>query len=362
MRYSFSICHVPGKYLYTADVLSRSPLLTTADDTESTELETSAELFISTVVSNLPATSNRLKALTTAQSEDQTLQHVRQYCREGWPEKQKLADKLKPFWLVRSEFSLHDNLLLHSNRIVIPESLQQEVLGQLHEGHQGIVKCQNRARISVWWPGISKQLEKFILKCPTCCKNFQIVTEPLITTELPSRPWEKVASDLYEFKGASYILVVDYFSRFIETQKLGSTTSSSIIAGLKSIFARHGIPDTLVTDNGPQYFSSKFKLFAEAYNFSHVTSSPYYPRGNGEAERAVRTLKNLLKDAKDPYLALMSYRATPLPLCNLSPTQLLIGRRIRTVVPEADGVLVPSWPNLTEFRKVDEQYKKKQKS
>ena len=117
-----------------------------------------------------------------------------------------------------------------------------------------------------------------------------------------------------------------------------------------------------MTDNGPQYFSSKFKLFAEVYNFSHVTSSPYYPRGNGEAERAVRMLKNLLKDAKDPYLALISYRATPLPWCNLSPSQLLMGRRIRTVVPEADGVLVPSWPNLTEFRKVDEQYKKKQKS
>ena len=123
---------------------------------------------------------------------------------------------------------------------------------------------------------------------------------------------------MYEFKGASYILVVDYFSRFIETQKLSSTTSSSIIAALKSIFVRHGIPDTLVTDNGPQYFSSEFKLFAEAYSFSHVTSSPYYPRGNGEAERAVRTLKNLLKDAKDAYLALMSYRATPLPWCNLS--------------------------------------------
>ena len=162
MRYSFTICHIPGKYLYTADVLSRSPSPTIADDTESTELETSAELFISTVVSHLPATPNRLKALTIAQSEDQTLQHVVQYCKEGWPGKQTLDDKLKPFWLVQSEFSVHDNLLLRGSRIVIPESLQQEVLGQLHESHQGIVKCQNRARISVWWPGISKQLEQFI--------------------------------------------------------------------------------------------------------------------------------------------------------------------------------------------------------
>ena len=109
-------------------------------------------------------------------------------------------------------------------------------------------------------------------------------------------------------------------------------------------------------DNGPQYSSNEFQsFFAELYSFSHVTSSPYYPRGNGEAERAIRTLKNLLKDVKDPYLELMSYRATPLPWCNLSPAQLLMGKRIRIFVPEADGVLIPSWSNLTEFRQVDEQ-------
>ena len=111
-----------------------------------------------------------------------------------------------------------------------------------------------------------------------------------------------------------------------------------------------------MTDNGPKYSSNEFQLFAELYSFSHVTSSPYYPRGNIEAERAVRTMKNLLKDVIDPYLVLMSYRATPLPWCNLFPAQLLMGRRIRTVVPEADGVLIPSWPNLTKFRLVDEQY------
>ena len=183
------ISHVPGKCFYTADVLSRSPLLTETDDSESGELERVAELFISTVVSHFPATPNRLKALSTAQLADKSLQEVMQYCREKWPEKRKITDRLKLFWFIRSELSVHNNLLLRGNRIVILELLQQEVLGQLHAGHQGIVKCRNRARISVWWPNISKQLEQFIQKCPTCCKNFQIVTEPLIITELPSRPW-----------------------------------------------------------------------------------------------------------------------------------------------------------------------------
>ena len=106
-------------------------------------------------------------------------------------------------------------------------------------------------KIAALWSGITKQLKQFIQKCPTCCKNFQIITEPLITTELPSRPWEKLASHLYKFKGVSYILVVGYLSRFTETQKLGSTTSSSIIIAFKSIFAHHGIPDIVATDNSP---------------------------------------------------------------------------------------------------------------
>jgi len=131
--------------------------------------------------------------------------------------------------------------------------LQQEILQKLHEGHQGIVKTQLRARTSVWWPGVSKQIQRFIQNCNTCCKNFQAQIEPLIPTELPSRPWQKLGSDLFEYKGATYILVVDYFSRYVEILKLSSTTLTSIIVALKTVFSRHGIPETLVTDNGPQY-------------------------------------------------------------------------------------------------------------
>ena len=121
MRYSFTISHVPGKCFYTADILSRSPLLTETDDSESGELERVTELFISTVVSHLPATPNWLKALSTAQLADKSLQQVMQYCREKWPEKRKITDR--PFWFIRNELSVHNNLLLRGNRIVIPELL-----------------------------------------------------------------------------------------------------------------------------------------------------------------------------------------------------------------------------------------------
>ena len=127
MRYSFTIRHVyrvPGKYLYTADVLSRSPSPAKSNDCEADKLETSAELVISTVVSHLPGTPNHLKALSIAQSEDKSLQQVKMYCKEGWPDRQRIEDKLKPFWFVRNEFSVNNNLLLRGSRIVVPELLQ----------------------------------------------------------------------------------------------------------------------------------------------------------------------------------------------------------------------------------------------
>ena len=179
----------------------------------------------------------------------------------------------------------------------------------------------------------------------------------MMPTKLPQRPWEKIASDLFEFKGKTYIIVVDYFSRYIEILKLSTTSSASIITALKSIFSRQGIPNVLVTDSGTQYASQEFHEFSTSYNFNHQTSSPYHPQGNGKAERAVRTVKSSLKDCKDPHLALLSYRTTPLPFCNYSLAQLLMGRRLHSAIPILPEALVPNWPDLKQFREIDDKYK-----
>ena len=293
-----------------------------------------------------------------AQAQDEILSQVILYCKEGWPEK-NLKGPVKKFWMTRNELSLHDDLLLRGSRIVIPSDLKQEILQKLHVGHQGIVKCRLRAKASVWWPGISDDINTFIHKCDTCCKDFPNTTQPMIPTKLPERPWEKVASDLFELKGTPYIIVVDYFSRYVEVLKLTTTTSASIITALKTTFSRHSIPDTLVTDNGPQYSSQEFSEFAKSYDFKHQTSSPYHPQGNGEAECAVRTVKSLLKDCSDPHLALLSYRTTPLPFFNHSPAQLLISRHLCSPIPTLAQALALNWPDLNKFREVDDKYKLK---
>ena len=231
--------------------------------------------------------------------------------------------------------------------------MQQETLAKIHHGHQGIQRCRLHVASSVWWPGVSNAIEQFVQSCPTCQRLTPSHREPLLITPLPSYPWERIAADLFELKGSTYLLVTDYYSRFVEVQKLTTTTSSTVVRYLKTIFARFRIPALMVTNNGPQFDSQEMKKFAQTYDFQHTTSSPYYPQANGLAERMVKTVKKLLEDTADPYMALLSYRATPLPWCGLSPAELLMGRKIRMDVPQLKSNFIPKWEHIRNFRKLD---------
>ena len=120
----------------------------------------------------------------------------------------------------------------------------------------------------------------------------------MIASELPAYPWQKVGTGLFQLKGATYLLVDDYFSRYPEVKRLTSTTSSSSsITALKSIFARFQIPEVVISDNGLQYASQEFKqfncqkLFFQSYSKQSAVST--------EAERMVQTVKRLLKSQKN---------------------------------------------------------------
>ena len=143
--------------------------------------------------------------------------------------------------------------------------------------------------------------------------------------------------------------------------QLRSTTSSAVINTLKSTFARHGIPEILKSDNGLQFTAGEFDEFTKSYNFLHTTSSPHYPESNGQAERTVKSVKRLLKRAEDPFLALLSYRSTPLPWCGRSPAELLMGRKIQSNLPHTSGSLVPQWSYLKDFRQANACLKKREK-
>ena len=163
----------------------------------------------------------------------------------------------------------------------------------------------------------------------------------------------------FEINNKTYLLLVDYYSDFIEIDNLTNTTSERIIESCKSQFVRHGIPVQLITDNGPQFSSIKFKEFAKTYSFQHTTSSPHYPQSNGKAEKAVQITKNqTTADKQDIYLAL---RNTPASGGIGSPAQRLMGRRTNTLIPTARSLLQPQIIDSQQVLQHMQQSKRKQK-
>jgi tRNA nucleotidyltransferase/poly(A) polymerase len=115
-----------------------------------TDFENETKAFVDVVMSNLPASQNRIELIKTESAKDEICRNLISYCRDGWPEKSKLYEKLRPYWTMQGEFTVHDNLLFKGTRIVITHSLQNEILNRVHDGHQNIVKCE-RVRSPVWW-------------------------------------------------------------------------------------------------------------------------------------------------------------------------------------------------------------------
>lgn len=354
MRYQYTISHVPGKNLITADTLSRAPVSKATTGDLQFEEETSA--FVEAVMQGLPASGPMLQRIATAQQDDRECNTLIDYTANGWPKKNKLPKNLQMYFPMSGEFTVQGGLLMRGNRLVIPKILQTDILGQVHAGHQGLQKCFARASQTVWWPGMRKHLEDTVNKCHICLEHRVNNAEPLKPTLPTERPWQKVASDLFDWKQTPYLLVVDYFSRYPEVVKLSSTSSKAVIQHLKTIFARHGIPEIVMSDNGPQYSSEDFKVFARDYDFVHQTSSPHFPQSNGAVERCVQTIKRQLNKSTDPQLALMEYRSTAM-FHGYSPAQLLMGRQIRTTLPRHPSHLTPQWPDLQEIKEKERLYK-----
>lgn len=355
MRFSYDIEYTKGDEFYVPDTLSRAPLQRSPSEGIDV-LEEDDEVNINLIVEEIPMSNSRFEQIRIAQTKEEECQKIKQYIVNGWP----VSKQPRSFYKVRNELSVHKDVLMKGNRIYVPQSMQKQILAKIHEGHLGINKCRARAKESVWWPNISVQIKELVGNCDRCIQIRQNPAEPLMPHDPLDRPWKTVGIDLFELKKKTYICLVDYFSKYIEVvETTNNTNSEAIISKIKNIFARHGIPEVIRTDNGPQ-FRNEFKKFAKEYGFDHITSSPKYPRSNGQAERAVKIAKEILIKEDDPNLGLLAYRSTPLE-CGYSPAELLFGRKIRTTLPQLNSKLIPKWPNLKKVQEKFSRQKKKQK-
>ena len=152
LRFDFTISHVPGKELTTADALSRAP----SKSTSRVKQEEEIELYVENILLQLPASDKRLEEIAGVQKEHPICRKLFEYCKEGWPDMiQKLPSSLSPYWSSRGEISHVQGLLLKGPRLIIPSSMRLEILDRIHDGHQGIVKCRRRTKESFWWPGLA---------------------------------------------------------------------------------------------------------------------------------------------------------------------------------------------------------------
>ena len=240
---------------------------------------------------------------------------------------------------------IEDGLILKGTRIIIPDRKREEILKLIHEGHLGLNKCKMRAKETVYWLGINKQLEQLILNCQLCLKYSRSKDKNMSHTalghEVPPVPWSKVATDIFHYESCSYLLMVDYTSRFPIVREVKSMSAQHIVEHFRLIFSEYGWPDMLGSDNGLCYVAETFTSLMKEYAVNHITSSPHYPQSNGLAEKFVQIIKNLFHKMKDEgtdiHKCLMIYCNTPLTSTSKSPMQMLQQRSATSQLPMSNA-------------------------
>ena len=284
------------------------------------------------------------------------MQELRHVIQQGWPlSKAKVPDTVRPYFDFRDQMTIQGQLVFKGPVVVIPAALRSEMMAKCHATHIGMEGCVRRARESMYWPRMSSDLKDYISKCDVCLAHQNAPQkETLMQHKIIARPWAKVGADLCDLNGRTLLVVCDYFSGFIEVERLQSTTTGAVSKALKVLFARYGVPNILMTDNGPQFASAEFVSFATRWGLQHVTSSPRYPQSNGRAENAVKTIKRLFNKCRETgqseYQALLDWRNTPTEGLGSSLAQRFLGRRCRTMLPMTETLLKPAYDTTAAAR------------
>ena len=246
--YDYSIQYKPGPDHSNANVSSRLPL-----PKSTPHIPTPGENITAlTMLESLPVTSREIRKWT---DRDPMLSKVRVLLRNGW--KHTSEEALKPYQQRHSELSLQDNCVLWGARVVIPPPGRERILAQLHEGHPGISRMKSLARSFVWWPGLEKALEDKVRCCDQCQRSRHLpAVAPIQPWEWPARLWSRLHVDYAgPLMGHMFLVLVDAHSKWMEVKAVKAATSASTISQLRSIFATHGIPKLLVSDNGSVFTS-----------------------------------------------------------------------------------------------------------
>lgn len=244
--------------------------------------------------------------------------------------------------------------MLWGTRVVIPAKLREKLLSELHRDHPGICKMKGMARSYFWWPGLDHSIENLAKSCLECqaVKNTPAVA-PLHPWVWPSRVFQRVHVDFAgPFQGVMFFVAVDAYSKWPEVFIMQSTTVTKTIDVLRQMFSAYGLPDQIVSDNGPQFTSEEMAIFMKMNGVKHTRSAPYHPSTNGLAERFVQSLKQSLKSSSNSgrplsqrvYNFLLTYRSSVHATTGVTPSSLFLKREVRTrfdlLMPNEEAVVM----------------------
>ena len=278
---------------------------------------------------------------------------------DGIPEfKHQLPPSIREYHQFRKHLYSSDGVVIYKDRIVIPPSLRPSCLSALHAAHQGTSAMTSKAEASIFWPGITNDIQATRANCSHCNRMApsQAALPPTHPT-LPEYPFQCICADYFHYQGHTYLIIVDRYSNWpiVERAKDGAQ-------GLINVLRQtYGIPDELSSDGGPEFVAHTTRQFLHHWGIYHRLSSAAFPHSNCRAEVGVKTIKRLITGniGKDGAInidafqeAILRYRNTPDPTTKLSPAMCVFGRPIKDLIPVLPGKYHPhpTWRNSLNLR------------
>ena len=352
LMWNFNVVHVPGKLIPASDATSRNPSSSMdilaglrgmrSGDSMEEDIIAANKSLVEKVVA---ITWDRVKSATQI---DPNMNSLKEAIKSGFRgQKHDYSFDVQPFWAQRSELAIVDGVVMLEDRIVIPTSLRPLVCKSLHSAHQGVSGMERRAKSYVFWPGITKCIQRTRQQCESCNRMAPSQPNlPPVARKVPTVPFEAIAADYCKAGGYNYLITVDRFSNRPDVRRITQNSHNSGSLGLvkvmKRIFATFGVPEELSSDGGPEFAAKETGDFLTRWGVRHRISSAYHPMSNGRAEVTVKAMKRLLRDNVLPngdvdseaYVrAILQFRNTPDSDGGVSPSEILFGRKLRDVLP-----------------------------